>query len=508
MPVRTGKAFPKRTMNRLARILLCAVSLNPLCVAARAQATNGAILELDHGTGVVRLIETKNAGGVMRADTTNYGLSRAIQLPRPLNLRLRVVNTNTGLYQIATTTTTTASPAIAPLATFLGRLGPYLPELGAAISGSPKPLVSKSLGGKGFTSTDATPAPSVELTRAWELARKAEQSLVKVQRQLYGAGGLQDTYTQTLATLEAMRLGASPENASSTLRQALSLPAASCANTSPAPSVQEVIDALHDLLRARQELDAGLNELPSDIGELWTAARDSVTTVRSRVMSALGDFDPIVANAYHVEKLAALAANACAQQDAGELPISRLSGRTVTVSIAPRDLPEILRVANRAPQLITITVVKKPFVRPSLGVSLINVPSARFNVYGARAASPSGSEIYASAVRDARFTWGASLGTTWKWLDFRESNNVAVWIPEFTVSAQSDTRAFGVGGGFSVGPVKIGTGMMWVKRTALSGLTLGQVVPNPQYLLTRESYGKPLAYWSLSLFGWPGIGVK
>lgn len=497
-------------MTRLARIVLCAVSMTPLRAPAilLAQTTSSAILELDHGTGVVRLIELRNGGSVARADTTMYGQARSIQLPRPMTLRLRVVNTNTGLYQISTTTTTTASPAIAPLATFLGRLGPYLPELGAAISGSPKPLGSKSLGGKGFNETTAVPSPSSELTRAWELARKAEQSLLVVQRHLYGAGGLQDTYTQTLATLEAMRLGASPEGAALRLRTTLALPDAACASLAAAPSVQSLIDALHDLLLARQELDAGVSELPADIGEMWSAARDSVTTVRARVVTALGDFEPIVANAYRVEQLATLAAHACAQQDAGELPISRLSGRTVTVSIAPRELPEIQRVASRAPQLITITVVKKPFVRPSLGISLINVPSARFNVYGARAASPSGAEIYASAVRDARFTWGASLGTTWKWLDFRESNNVAIWLPEFTVSAQSDTRAFGIGGGLSVGPVKIGTGVMWVKRSELSGLALGQVVPNPQFLLTRESYGKPLAYWSLSLFGWPGIGGK
>lgn len=500
-------------MNRFARITLCAVTLPPLCVATAhaQQAAESAVLEFDHGSGVVRLIEPRKNDNGRSADTTSYGLSRAIQLPRPMNLKLRVVNTNTGLYQISTTTTATASPAIAPLATFLGKLGPYLPELGAAMAGAPKAMVSKSLGGKSFTATELAASPPPELSRAWELARKAEQSLMAVESRLYGAGGLQETLTQTLAALEEMRLGTAPDAAAARLRQAIAIPATgNCRPTAPSgvPSVQGVIGALRDLMRARQELDTGLGSMPLDIGELWTPARDSVAGVRSRVVNALGDLEPIVANAYRIEQLATLTANACAQQDVGDLPISRLSGRTVTVSIAPRDMPEIQRVANRAPQSVTITVVKKPFVRPSLGITLINIPSARFNVYGARSASPSGAEIYTSAIRDARFTWGASLGTTWKLLDFRESHNVAIWIPEFSISAQSDTKAFGVGGGVSIGPVKIGTGMMWVKRTELSGLRVGQILPNAQYLLTRESYGAPMAYWSLSLFGWPGITGK
>ncbi|MDZ7632099.1 MAG: hypothetical protein U5K74_12345 [Gemmatimonadaceae bacterium] len=68
-------------------------------------------------------------------------------------------------------------------------------------------------------------------------------------------------------------------------------------------------------------------------------------------------------------------------------------------------------------------------------------------------------------------------------------------------------KGFGVGGGVSLGPVKLGSGVMWVKRVELSGLRNGQIIPSPQFLATRESYGSALPYWSLSFFGWPGLGA-
>ncbi|MDZ7632101.1 MAG: hypothetical protein U5K74_12355 [Gemmatimonadaceae bacterium] len=109
--------------------------------------------------------------------------------------------------------------------------------------------------------------------------------------------------------------------------------------------MQGLIGALHALQQARQALDAGLGSLPGDLGELWTPVRDTVVAVRGRVVSALGDFEPLVAAAYHVEQIAALTANACSQMDAEVLTISRLSGRSITVSIVPRAEPEISRVA-------------------------------------------------------------------------------------------------------------------------------------------------------------------
>ncbi|MDZ7632100.1 MAG: hypothetical protein U5K74_12350 [Gemmatimonadaceae bacterium] len=87
--------------------------------------------------------------------------------------------------------------------------------------------------------------------------------------------------------------------------------------------------------------------------------------------------------------------------------------------------------------MITITVVKKPVhsARPS-ACRCSTCQAQQFDVYGARAAE-GGAEIYTASIRDARFTWGATVGTTWKWLDFRETRHVALWLPELTVSAQA-----------------------------------------------------------------------
>lgn len=494
-------------MGTRTRLFVSTALLSPIVMSLRAQDTASAVLELDHGSGILRLIERRPGKAT---DTTSYGQGRTLQLPRPMNLRFRVVNTNTGLYEIRTGAIATASPAIAPVNAFLAKLGPYLPEIGLAISGSPRALGgAKPAPGRPFSEAELNAAPSAELSRVWERGRGAEQALLDVETRISGARGLQETLTLTLSTLEEMRRGAATDAAAARLRAASRIPATGCtASRSPElPRVQGLIGALYTLQQARQALDAGLGALPTNIGELWTPVRDTVVAVRGRVVSALGDFEPIVAAAYHVEQIAALTANACSQMDGGELPISRLTGRTITVSIAPRTEPEIHRVAARPAQVITITVVKKPFIRPSIGVSLINLPKAQFSVYSARAAT-GGAEIYTSALRDARFSWGATVGTTWKWLDCRETRRFAVWLPELTVSAQPDVKGFGVGGGVSFGPVKLGSGLMWVKRVELSGLRLGQIIPSPQFLTTRESYARALSYWSLSFFGWPGFAAR
>ncbi len=494
-------------MGTLARLCISAAVLSPFVSSLRAQDIATAILELDHGTGIVRLIENRSG---RPTDTTTYGQGRNLQLPRPMNLQFRVVNTNTGLYEIRTGATAIASPAIAPVSAFLAKLGPYLPEIGLAISGSPRALGgAKPAPGRPFSDAELNAAPSAELNRVWERARSAERALLDVETRISGARGLQETLTLTLSTLEQMRRGAPTDAAAAQLRSTSGIPATGCTTSgSPElPRVQGLIGALYALQQARQALDAGLGALPGDVGELWTPVRDTVVAVRGRVVSALGDFEPLVAAAYHVEQIAALTANACSQMDGGVLPISRLSGRTITVSIAPRAEPEINRVASRPAQVITITVVKKPFIRPSIGLSLINLPKAQFNVYSARAA-PGGAEIYTASIRDARFAYGVTVGATWKWLDFRETRHIALWLPEITVSAQPDVKGFGVGGGVSLGRVKLGSGVMWVKRVELSGLRPGQIVPSPQFLATRESFARPLTYWSLSFFGWPGFAAR
>jgi hypothetical protein len=494
-------------MSTRTRVVVGIALLSSMVTSLRAQETVTAVLELDHGTGVVRLIESHPG---KPTDTTTYGQGRTLQLPRPMNLRFRVVNTNTGLYEIRTGTTATASPAIAPVNAFLAKLGPYLPEIGLAISGPPRALGgAKPAPGRPFSDAQLNAAPSAELSNVWERARGAEQALLDVETRISGARGLQETLTLTLSTLEQMRRGAPADAAAAQLRASSGIPASGCTTgaTPDLPRVQGLIGALYNLQRARQALDAGLGALPGDVGELWTPVRDTVVAVRGRVVSALGDFEPLVAAAYHVEQIAAITANACAQMDGGVLAISRLTGRTITVSIAPRAEPEINRVASRPAQVITITVVKKPFIRPSIGVSLINLPRAQFNVYGARAAV-GGAEIYTASIRDARFAWGATVGTTWKCLDFRETHGIAFWLPELTVSAQPDVKGFGVGGGVSIGPIKLGSGVMWVKRVELSGLLPGQIIPSPQFLATREIYARPLSYWSLSIFGWPGFAAR
>ena len=64
----------------------------------------------------------------------------------------------------------------------------------------------------------------------------------------------------------------------------------------------------------------------------------------------------------------------------------------------------------------------------------------------------------------------------------------------------SPARAFGLGAAVSAGPVKIGIGGLLVRHTALDGDTVAQRLPNAQFIKTRDTYGRPRFYASISIF--------
>mgnify|MGYP001289373433 CR=1 FL=1 len=64
-------------------------------------------------------------------------------------------------------------------------------------------------------------------------------------------------------------------------------------------------------------------------------------------------------------------------------------------------------------------------------------------------------------------------------------------------------RAIAIGGAFSfLKFVKVGAGYAWTRHVALDGQDPGQGMADANALRTREIYGDPRFYWSISLIGW------
>jgi hypothetical protein len=128
-------------------------------------------------------------------------------------------------------------------------------------------------------------------------------------------------------------------------------------------------------------------------------------------------------------------------------------------------------------------------------------------------------------LKDARFSWGVTLGMSWPRLQFRhdaasggdgeggggsgvDHSGISIWLPELTVGSSSDTKAFGVGTAISWSFVKLGTGALWVRHPRLDDLDVGQIVPNSGYLRTTDVYGRPRYYVSLSVFDVAPFSMK
>jgi len=441
------------------------------------------------------------AGRVVRSGETVY-------VPAGSSIQVRVRNTNTALYRVSTDTTSVPATDMDPLRNFLGRLGPYVPEL--AIFVRPP---GRSRGESDNEPTRMLPpalpdgAPE-EAKSAWRAGLRAERGLVRVDSLVRGGGGLHQTATLVLGTFEEMRQSGQPEAAAKRLRDSLALPTLNCERPSAIRlrMTSELIAALEEMVRAQYALEheSGIAAPSLASNPQLVPLRDSLVLLRKRALTAVGDYDQIIAAAYRVERLASTAANACSSwmSDAGTVTGGR--GRSITVKVEPRTDPEIARVADRGAVAYSAKVLPKPRLTPALGLAFLVAPDARFPTFGTRTpATGGGTEIFESGAKDARFTWGVTLGLTWLGLDQRERSGVALWLPELIVSPAGDTRAFGLGTAASWKAIKLGVGALWVRHPELVDQNVGDKIPNKDFLATRDTYSPPKFYFSLSVFDVP-----
>lgn len=467
---------------RLAATLLLLVP----AIAASAQAPTARV-EIDHPTGNARLIVLRDG----RADTSELGDRPVVRLAHSVPVEVRVVNTNTALYRFGRTVEGVPLPEAEAVQGFASRLTPYVPELRASMR-------NRGLRGAGEQATEAAIAEA-RLALTLSLGA-AERSLLAIDEAVYGDRGLQPTLGRTLLALEQMRRGTSPEQASAPLRQALNLgPACGRQEQVRLQTAGAMLTALASLSTATDELrDATYGVSFADTR--WQALRDSAQILDRRAQAALADFEPLVANAYRVERLVGIVANACSHWSAGTVSGSRTSGKSVTIRAEPRTEPEVARIAEHAPAQFTVVVQPQSIVRPAVAIAAIAAPGARFPTYGTRDVA-GGVEVFESGRKDRRFGLGGTLGFTWPGLDRRDGSGVAVWLPELLVAA-GDLTGAGVGTAVSLGFVKVGAGAMWMRHEALVGARPGDVLADPSQVQVVDGYGKPQFYLSLSVFDW------
>lgn len=472
-----------------------AVFLLAFPAAALAQAP-AARVEIDHVSGDTRLIVQRGAS----ADTTALGRDRVVRLHRDVPVDVQVVNTNTALYEFGSAAEDVALPEVETLQAFSARLTPYVPELRAALA--------RGGGAKG--AEDA--APTEQALSAARLALavalgSTERGLVGVDQALFGENGLQPTMTASLLALEQMRRGVPPEQASEPLRRALGLGGA-CGSQVPVrlPTAELLLTSLSRLAAGSQELRGAMYGSSFAGDARWVALRDSARTLEARAHAALGDFEPLVANAYRVERLVGLVANACSRWSAGEARGSLTKGRSITITVRPRPEPELSRLAERGADQYTVLVQPRALVRPAIAVGAIAAPGGRFPTYATRPVA-GGVEVYESGRKDRRFGIGGTLGFTWAMLDQSDARGFALWLPEILVAA-GDLTGAGVGAGVSVGFVKLGAGAMWMRHESLSGARAGDVVADESQVQLVDGYGKPKLYFSLSIFDWSPLAKR
>lgn len=251
------------------------------------------------------------------------------------------------------------------------------------------------------------------------------------------------------------------------------------------------------------ELRQQLNLPPGQPGAVPDAERAEYTELLKLLTPKLEKAEDVVALGYDTDAVLLATANATPDTPCGTTGVTLWEGKTVTASVAPRGSPLLARHAS-AKYERSLAVLPDWIIRPALGVSLYHTPTGEFPKYGATTAPNSMKRIFVAGSQDARLLYGITLGFTYRYMDGRERKYpVALWLPEVFVNPLEQNRALGVGAGVSLSVFKLGVGYGWIKHQQLDGQRLDDLLTDANLLMTRDVYGKPLRYYSLSVTGWP-----
>ena len=490
--------------------LLLFVAMLLLSVPAAAQTAKTSV-EFDHGTGIGRLIVQHDG----RADTSTLGRKPHVKIPRGTAVEVKVVRTNTALYQFTKTAEETEVAELTPLRSFFDQASPFVPMLkttagrmgysGGAAASTTSSTKTRSL--QGETEQAHAQALKLAINRMHASMVETQKTLLDVDAAIFGEHGLQNYSATALLALERMRTGTDAEAAAAPLRDLLNI-TGPCSRKVPVriPAADDLLSSLTKLIQTSSGLreELGSNAFADDAS--WTALADTASSLQDRAHHALSDFEPLVASSYHVERIVALVANACSTWSAGVSVVAATGGQHVTVKVEPRTDAEIARVAERPAVSYEVTLEPKIPLEPALNVAGFAAPGASYATYATRPVT-GGAEVYESGTKDQRFALGATLGFTAPGIDWRETKGIALWLPEFVVGASGSSHSVGVGPALSWNGIKVGAGALWMSRKTLRGAKLGDVLKAGTEVPLEDNYDKPQFFISLAALGFSAFGL-
>jgi hypothetical protein len=316
----------------------------------------------------------------------------------------------------------------------------YLRELRPYLTDVPKELVD------GDAAPRAKKDPAVDLVPLLE----------RLDTLIFGAQGLHDIHYQVLKALrntEPKKIRTAIEGAASGRAGALDRDWFDGTSSQKRLSIVGQLIATYDTLQARVVQYRG--------------AEDDAVLAASR---ALRESEKVMRSAYELERMASIAAHASSRWTSRDtLHVAWSHGLDVALTVTPRDSEHLSQLAELKAREYSIRIVPWWPLRPSLGVSLFYADAASFG------------------QTDARFGYGLNLGLAPAGLHQIKDGPLSLWLAELTVAPESKQRSIGIGSAISYGVLKLGCGWIWIKHEEED----------------RETYGKGLWYFSISLFGIP-----
>jgi hypothetical protein len=442
-----------RTQRMLLSLALAAFP----AVAAHAQR-----LEISHRAGTASLLDSGTPVAFER--------DAEIRIIPGQRTGIRITNTNSAVYQCSVDQKPVEVPETAALREFLSKAGTLIP---VALTSLADRLAEDS----------AQEVPTAE-------ERALIEVVARVDAAIYGPRGFQQTYLNTLAALNEMRdPSVSVEAAAAKFRGTLPCVDGGCTRLE---FVDDIVGLLPGLRQARSRLAVAL----APTGAV------AVTPAADVADSILSNSRTIIDAAHEVQGLALRVAHATSVIECDPVQVSRSTGRQLTITVEPRPVPELRRAATAAPMNFTVKVMPRLRPYPSVGLALLYAPQARYETYGTTD-DPGGARIVTTGFDDARVGYGLVLGLAWNDRVGPTTPRTRFWLPEITINPTDELKTIGVGGGVSLGILKLGAGAVWNRHTRLVDQRVDQVLQSADRLRKEDGYGRPRGYLSLSVMGWP-----
>jgi len=435
------------------------IALTLALAAFPATGAHGQRLEISHRNGTASL---EGSGAPVSFDR-----DAEIRIVPGQRTGIRITGTNSAVYRCNVDQKPVDVPETAALRDFLNQAGKIIP------------VALTSL---------ADRVAAVDSISAAE--RKLIGVVARVDAAIYGPRGFHQTYLNTLATLNRMRdPGASVEGTAAAFRTTLVCADGACTRLA---FVDSIVGILPQLMDARRALTVAL--APSGAVPV-TPAADVADSILANVRTILDA-------AHQVQGLALTVAHARSSIDCDPVQVSRSTGRKLTITVEPRPLPELQRAATAGPMNFAVTVMPRLRPYPSVGLALLYAPRARYETYGTTAAT-GGARIVTTGFDDDRVGYGLVLGLAWNDRVGPTRPRTRFWLPEITINPTDELKTIGVGGGVSLGILKVGGGAVWNRHVRLVGQRVDQVLESADLLRKEDGYGRPRGYVSLSVMGWP-----